>query len=110
MQVPPLFSAKLINGKRAYEYARQGIEKTLEAVPVYFREIELLSFDMPEIRIRVVCSKGTYIRSFARDTGLALGSGGYLSALERTAIGSYHVSNAFNIENFQEFVAQFKKV
>jgi tRNA pseudouridine55 synthase len=110
MQVPPLFSAKLINGKRAYEYARQGIEKTLEAVPVYFREIELLSFDMPEIRIRVVCSKGTYIRSFARDTGLALGSGGYLSALERTAIGSYHVSNAFNIDNFQEFVAQFKKV
>ena len=109
MQVPPIFSAKLIEGKRAYEYARKGIEKTLKAVPVYFREIELLSFALPEIKIRVLCSKGTYIRSFARDTGLALGSGGYLSALERTAIGSFHVDNAYDIENFQDFVGQMKK-
>ena len=108
MQVPPIFSAKLIEGKRAYEYARKGIEKALEAVPVYFREIELLSFDLPEIKIRVVCSKGTYIRSFARDAGLALGSGGYLSALERTAIGSYNLFKAYDIENFQEFVEKMK--
>jgi tRNA pseudouridine55 synthase len=109
MQVPPIFSAKLIEGKRAYEYARKGIEKTLKPVAIYFREIELLSYDLPEIKIRVVCSKGTYIRSFARDAGLALGSGGYLSALERTAIGSFHVSRAYDIEKFQEYVIQIKK-
>ena len=109
MQVPPIFSAKLIEGKRAYEYARKGIEKTLKPVAIYFREIELLSYDLPEIKIRVVCSKGTYIRSFARDAGLALGSGGYLSALERTAIGSFHVSGAYDIEKFQEYVIQIKK-
>jgi tRNA pseudouridine55 synthase len=109
MQVPPIFSAKLIEGKRAYEYARKGIEKTLKPVAIYFREIELLSYDLPEIKIRVVCSKGTYIRSFARDAGLALGSGGYLSALERTAIGSFHVSRAYDIGKFQEYVIKIKK-
>ncbi len=109
LQVPPMFSAKLIEGKRAYEYARKGIDRTLEPVPIYFREIELLTFNLPEIKVRVVCSKGTYIRSFARDAGLALGSGGYLAALERTAIGSFNVNNAYDIEKFQEFVVQMKK-
>jgi tRNA pseudouridine55 synthase len=109
MQLPPMYSAKLIAGKRAYEYARQGIEKKLEPVQIRFREIELLSFSLPEIRIRVVCSKGTYIRSFARDIGLALESGGYLSALERTAIGPYHLNKAYNIENFQEYVEKMKE-
>lgn len=108
-QVPPLFSAKLIAGKRAYEYARKGIEKTLEPVTVYFREIELLSYNLPEIRLRLVCSKGTYIRSFARDLGTGLVSGGYLSGLERTAIGSFHVTGAYEIEKFQEFVEQLKQ-
>lgn len=69
-QLPPMYSAKLIKGKRAYEFARKGVEKTLDPVTVYFREIELLSFKKPEIKIRVVCSKGTYIRSFARDFGM----------------------------------------
>ena len=87
-QMPPIYSAKQIDGKRAYEFARKGIQKELVPVTVFFREIELLSFDMPEIKVRLVCSKGTYIRSFARDFGEALKSGGYLSALERTAIGS----------------------
>jgi tRNA pseudouridine55 synthase len=109
MQVPPIYSAKLIAGKRAYEYARKGIEKTLDPVVIYFREIELLFFSLPEIKVRLVCSKGTYIRSFARDLGTALGSGAYLSALERTAIGTYHVSKAYEIENFQEYVAQIKQ-
>jgi tRNA pseudouridine55 synthase len=110
MQIPPIFSAKLIRGKRAYEYARKGIEKTLEPVAVYFREIELLSCILPEITIRLICSKGTYVRSFARDIGIALGSGGYLSALERTAIGSFHVSKAYEIEKFQEYVVQMKQL
>ena len=105
-QVPPMYSAKLIAGKRAYEFARKGIEKDLVPVTVFFREIELLSFDIPEIRIRLVCSKGTYIRSFARDLGLALKSGSYLSALERTSIGQYHVKNAYTIENFKEYIEQ----
>ena len=110
MQVPPIFSAKMIDGKRAYEYARKGIEKTLEPVIIYFREIEMISYNLPEIKVRLVCSKGTYIRSFARDIGTALGSGGYLSALERTAIGSFHVSKAYEIEKFKEFVEQMKQL
>jgi len=109
-QLPPMYSAKLIDGKRAYEFARQGIEKELTPVTVFFREIELLSFGMPETRIRMVCSKGTYVRSFARDLGLALGSGSYLSALERTAIGSFHVTNAYSLENFQKFIEQMKQI
>jgi len=109
MQMPPIYSAKLIQGKRAYEYARKGIVKNLEPVAIYFREIELLSLCLPELKIRVICSKGTYIRSFARDVGIALNSGGYLSALERTAIGPYNVSKAYKIEKFQEYVAQMKQ-
>jgi tRNA pseudouridine55 synthase len=105
-QLPPMYSAKLISGKRAYEFARQGIEKKLEPVVVCFREIELLSFAMPEIKIKVLCSKGTYIRSFARDLGLALKSGSYLSSLERTAIGKYLVKNAYNMEEFKEHLEQ----
>jgi tRNA pseudouridine55 synthase len=103
-QLPPIYSAKLIDGKRAYEFARKGIEKKLEPVTVFFREIELLSFTLPEIKIRLLCSKGTYIRSFARDLGQALKSGSYLSALERTAIGMYQVKNAYSIEKFKEHI------
>jgi tRNA pseudouridine55 synthase len=109
MQMPPLFSAKLIKGKRAYEFARRGIEKELEAVPVNFREIELLSSELPEIKVRLVCSKGTYIRAFARDVGLALKSGGYLSSLQRTAIGPFRLDNALDIEKFREFVQAAKQ-
>ena len=105
-QIPPVYSAKLIAGKRAYEFARRGIDKTLEPVTVFFREIELLTFDIPEVKIRLVCSKGTYIRSFARDLGMALQSGSYLSALVRTAIGSYQLQNAYDLEKFQEYVEQ----
>jgi tRNA pseudouridine55 synthase len=105
-QLPPMYSAKLIEGKRAYEFARKGIEKKLEPVTIYFREIELISFSIPEIKIRMVCSKGTYIRSFARDFGIALKSGSYLSALERTAIGTNHVSKAYTIEKFKEYIEQ----
>jgi len=108
MQLPPIYSAKLISGKRAYEFARKGIEKKLEPVSVVFREIELLEFGMPETKIRVVCSKGTYIRSFARDLGLGLNSGGYLSSLERTGIGSYRLSKAYNLESFQSYIEQLK--
>jgi tRNA pseudouridine55 synthase len=105
-QLPPMYSAKLIAGKRAYEFARKGIHKELNPVIVFFREIELISFNLPEARIRLVCSKGTYIRSFARDFGQALKSGSYLSALERTAIGPYHVNQSYDLEKFQEYIEQ----
>jgi tRNA pseudouridine55 synthase len=108
-QLPPMYSAKLIEGKRAYEFARKGLQKDLEPVTVFFREIELLSFGIPEMKIRLVCSKGTYIRSFARDFGLALKSGSYLSALERSSIGNYHVKNAFDLEKFQVYIEQMQQ-
>lgn len=109
-QVPPIHSAKLLGGKRAYEFARQGIVKELEPVTVFFREIELLSFGIPETRIRLLCSKGTYVRSFARDLGVALGSGACLSALERTSIGPYNLENAYTIENFENFLKEMKHI
>jgi tRNA pseudouridine55 synthase len=109
-QVPPLHSAKLIKGKRAYEYARKGIEKELAPVSVIFREIDLISFSLPEIRIRMICSKGTYVRSFVRDLGLALGSGAYLSSLVRTSIGQFRIENAFSLENFENFLKELKQI
>ena len=107
-QLPPIYSAKLIDGKRAYEFARKGIDKKLEPVTVFFREIELLSFKIPEIEIRLVCSKGTYIRSFARDFGKALGSGSYLSSLRRTAIGLFKINDSYTLEKFKEYIEQMK--
>ena len=108
-QVPPMHSAKFIAGKRAYEYARQGIVKELEPVTVFFRETELLSFGMPETKVRLLVSKGTYVRAFARDFGIALNSGAYLSSLERTSIGNLNVKDALKIENFQEKVLLLKQ-
>lgn len=108
-QVPPMHSAKMIKGKRAYEYARKGIDKKLEPVSVFFREIELLSCSIPEIKVNLVCSKGTYIRSFARDLGTALGSGAFLSGLERKAIGPWRLENAMNLKNFEIFLDDLKQ-
>lgn len=108
-QIPPVHSAKMINGTRAYEYARKGIQKEMTPVTVNFREVELLSYGIPEMRIRILCSKGTYVRSFARDLGNALGSGAYLSSLERTAIGPYLIKNAFTLESFELFIKEMKQ-
>jgi tRNA pseudouridine55 synthase len=108
-QVPPLHSAKFIDGKRAYEFARKGDDRKLDPVKVFFREIELLDFTMPDIRVRILCGKGTYIRSFARDLGEALGSGAYMSDLQRTAIGSYRVEDAMDLERFKLFLEQMKQ-
>lgn len=108
MQVPPVHSAKYINGKRAYELARKGIDAEMTPVQVFFRDLELLSFTIPELQVRIVCSKGTYIRSFARDLGLALGSGAYLSSLQRTAIGNYKIADAYTLENFENLVKEMK--
>ena len=108
-QIPPLHSAKMIEGKRAYEYARKGIQKEMNPVTVNFKEAELLSFGIPYVKVRILCSKGTYIRSFARDLGLALGSGACLSNLERTAIGPYLLKNAFSVEKFEKYTKDLKQ-
>ena len=108
-QEPPLYSAKFIDGKRAYEIARKGITRKLGPVTIFYRELELLEFGIPESMIRLLCSKGTYIRSFARDLGVALKSGCYLSGLTRTAIGSYKLENARSIEKFEQFLVQMKQ-
>lgn len=108
-QTPPLYSAKFIEGKRAYEYARKGQDKKLEPVKVTIRETELVNFKLPDLKIRLLCTKGTYIRSFARDLGLSLGSGGYLSALQRTAIGPFRLEEAYSLERFRLFLEQMKQ-
>lgn len=109
-QIPPLHSAKMIDGKRAYSYARKGIERVLEPVTVYFHDIELLTFGIPEIKVRLRCSKGTYIRSFAKDFGQALNSGAYLSGLIRTSIGSFKLKDAITIEKFEEKLKVMKQI
>lgn len=109
-QIPPVHSAKMIDGRRAYEFARKGIKKEMNPVTVYFRELDLLSFGIPDIRIRILCSKGTYIRSFARDLGKALGSGAYLASLERTAIGPYLLKNAFSLDFFENSIKELKQM
>ncbi len=109
-QIPPLHSAKMIDGKRAYSYARKGIERVLEPVTVYFHDIELLTFGIPEIKVRLRCSKGTYIRSFAKDFGQALNSGAYLSGLIRTSIGSFKLKDAITIEKFEEKLKEMKQI
>ncbi len=98
MQTPPLFSAKFIDGKRAYTYARKGEDAKLAAVPVTIPEIELLDVLMPEIKIRVRCSKGTYIRALARDIGEELNCGAHLTALRRTRIGEFNVTEAIDAD------------
>jgi tRNA pseudouridine55 synthase len=109
-QIPPVHSAKLINGRRAYEFARKGIEKQMTPVTIYFREIEILSFNHPDVIVRLLCSKGTYVRSFARDLGQALNSGAYLSSLKRTAIGNFTVENAYSLEKFENFIKEMKQI
>ncbi len=100
-QVPPLFSAKFIDGKRAYKRARRGDDIELPASRVSIRALEIEHFDLPVLRLRISCSKGTYIRSLARDLGRELGSGAYLSSLERTRIGDYRLEDAISPEQFQ---------
>ena len=103
-QVPPTYSACKVEGKRAYEFAREGQEVELKPKLLVIDEIELLDYTMPEIKIRVVCSKGTYIRALARDIGLALSSGGHLTALERTRIGDITLDQCVAGERIEEAI------
>lgn len=97
-QVPPAFSACKVDGKRAYKMARKGKEVELKAKTLVIDEIELLDFNLPEIVVRVVCSKGTYIRALARDIGEALDSGAHLTALRRTRVGNISVEQCEQVD------------
>ncbi len=102
LQEPPLFSAKKVEGTRAYEMARAGEEVTLRKALITIYELELLACELPRIRIRVRCSKGTYIRSLAREIGEALQSGGHLTSLRRTRSGGFTAEKASSLDDFLE--------
>ncbi|QIX60651.1 tRNA pseudouridine(55) synthase TruB [Hymenobacter sp. BT18] len=100
-QTPPLFSAVKVNGERAYEVARRGGEAEIKSKQVTIRAFELTRIELPEVDFRVTCSKGTYIRSLARDFGLALGCGAHLTKLVRTRIGEYAVADALSMAQLE---------
>jgi tRNA pseudouridine55 synthase len=106
-QIPPAHSAIKINGKRAYESARKGEEVIIKPRQVEVKEFEIDSKNFPEIAFRIVCSKGTYIRSLVRDFGKILGSGAYMSSLRRTRIGEFSIENSKTIE---EFIAEIPPI
>jgi len=106
MQVPPVFSAIMVAGQRAYELARKGEQPELKAREIVIREFEITRMEIPEVDFRIVCSKGTYIRSIARDFGLTLQSGAHLVNLRRTKIGEYSVDNATDPLLFSESIKQ----
>ena len=101
-QLPPLYSAKKVQGVRAYEFARAGEEIELKKALINIYDMELLEYDMPRIKIRVRCSKGTYIRSLAFEIGEALQSGAYLSSLRRTRSGGFRVEDGYSLDTFME--------
>jgi len=109
-QTPPAFSAVKIDGKRAYEYARKGEDVEIKPKLLVIDELEVIAFDEEKmsLTIRVVCSKGTYIRALARDIGEALGSGAHLTALCRTRIGDTRLEDCMSIDDFQNLLQQIE--
>lgn len=105
-QYPPVFSALKKDGKRLYEFAREGVEVEIPTRKVNIRSFELIQKAIPNVDFKVICSKGTYIRSLANDYGKALNSGAHLSALRRTRIGEFNIEQAISIEDFEK---QIKK-
>lgn len=103
-QIPPAFSACKISGVRAFSLARNGQEVKLKPKTLTIDEIEVVHYEKPVLTIRVVCSKGTYIRALARDIGKALDSGAYLTDLRRTRIGDYHVSQCLTLDRFPQWL------
>ena len=104
MQVPPVFSAVKIDGKRAYNYARKGKEVDIKAKPLEIREMEILKWEAPVLTLRVLCSKGTYIQARARDVGEALDSGAHLVGLRQTRVGDYTEQQALSIDQAVEII------
>ena len=107
-QIPPIFSAKKINGKRAYEYARKKDETIkMQAKTISIKEFEITKINIPFVDFRVICGKGTYIRSLAYDFGKALNNGAHLSSLCRTKIGDYSLNNAYEIQELKKKIVEF---
>ena len=103
-QIPPAYSACKIDGKRAYDLARKGQEVELKPKELVIDEIELIDYELPVIKIRVVCSKGTYIRALARDIGNALESGAHLTGLVRTRVGSIKLEDCIGVDAINELI------
>lgn len=106
MQTPPIYSALKIKGQNAYKLARKGKKIEMEARPVVIKEIEILEYEWPMLKIRTVTGSGVYIRSLARDIGQALGVGGYLAGLERTRVGAFTKEDALTLDDLE---AKFPK-
>lgn len=102
--MPPDFSAKKIDGKRAYISARKGKKPALKTASIEIKEIDVIEINMPFITLRILSSKGTYIRAIARDLGIALNTGAYLTELKRTKIGKFTLDEAITIEQFQKML------
>lgn len=100
-QIPPSFSAKWIDGRRAYQFARKDIEITLKARNITVNTFEITRIVLPDVDFRIACTKGTYIRALARDLGLILGCGAHLTALCRTRIGQYHLRDAYQLTDIE---------
>ena len=103
-QIPPIYSAVNVQGVRAYTHARSQEDITLSSRKVQIKTFELTKMELPEIQFRIVCSKGTYVRSLARDYGKTLNSGAYLIELVRSRIGNYHLCDALTIEGFEKYI------
>ncbi len=103
-QVPPIYSAVMVDGKRAYQYARKNENIELKPKILVINSIELISYDLPNITIRVVCSKGTYIRALVRDLGTALESGAHLIGLVRTRVGDVKLENCLKMDEIDQFI------
>lgn len=108
-QIPPIFSAIKIEGQRAYDLARDGKEVEMSGRKITIFETEIVNFEMPYLEVRIACSKGTYIRSFARDIGELVESGAYLAGLIRTKIGPYSLTDAFDSHEFLKYLENSKQ-
>ncbi len=104
LQMPPDFSAKRVNGKRAYENARKGKSTNLKPAEIEIFDIEIVTINIPFVKIKITCSKGTYIRAIARDLGEKLNSGAHLTELRRTKIGDFSVEDAITVDLFQKLL------
>ena len=103
-QLPPIFSAIKVKGKKLYESARKGNKVEVKPRIIWINELEIINIDLPYIKLRVSCSKGTYIRSLAHDLGKAMSTGAWLCELKRTKIGSETIKNAIDINDFQQMI------
>lgn len=106
LQIPPMFSALKVNGKRLYKYAREGKEIDRKARKVTVHSLQILNYDFPLLQLKISCSKGTYIRSIAYDLGRVLGTGGYLQSLIRTRVGEFSVNEAWQLDDFVAHVEE----